>query len=462
MYERFYGLNEHPFSLTPDPDFLFLNQNFREALDRLTSAINGRESLTVLIGDVGTGKTTLCWALLMRMPKTIRTALILNPLLSIEDLLRAIIESFKIRPTSRRAPWRVRLTNEPYGMEETSWLQTLSRKQLIGELYRFLVENVEADLSNVLVIDEAQNLPVECLEMLRILANLETSKRRLIQIILAGQLELDQKLNLPELRRLRQSISVRCSLRPLSKDDMIQYIYHRLWRAGANRSLAFGNSSLNLIFKHSGGYPRLINVICDRALMAASKRRSWSVDDGMVREALAQLGMSAKRSISFSPPARSKTVLTATTAAIILGGVFYFARPWEYLTGFANHPQPTASPSIPMRPPETETPSNQPQSTDRQSPPEATSPKTSGSNPLFFLQVHTLNSSQRADRAVAELKRKGFPAFQQIVVKSNQSHRYVVYIGPYADSAAAQDAAAALLHRDGLQSILRTDAAISD
>jgi len=295
MYESYYGLSEHPFSLTPDPDFLFLNENFGKALDQLTYAVNRNEPFAVLIGDVGTGKTTLCWALLLRMQKNVRTALILNPMLKVEDLLRTIIQDFKIKPRSRRPPWRMQLRVETEGLEDSSWLDGLSRKQLIDELNRFLIEGAKESLSSILVIDEAQNLSPQCLEQLRILSNLETSKRKLFQIIFVGQLELDKNLNLPALRQLKQRISVRCTLRPLSKDDTERYIYHRLWRAGSNHSASFSKGALDEIYRKSQGYPRLVNIICDRALMAGYNSRSRNITKKMVKTALVQLGMSKSR-----------------------------------------------------------------------------------------------------------------------------------------------------------------------
>ena len=291
MYERFYGLDQHPFSLTPDSDFLFLNENFQKSLDQFTYAVNRREAFSVLIGDVGTGKTTICWALLVRLSQNVRTALILNPLLSVDDLLRAIIQDFNVKPSRRQLPWRPRSAPEVDGLADPSWMDGLTRKQLIDELNRFLLEGANDDIRNLLIIDEAQNLSPECLEQLRILSNLETSKRKLLQIIFSGQLELDQNLNLPQLRQLKQRITVRCSLKPLSKSDTVQYINHRLWKAGGDRSLTFSKKALESIYEHSDGYPRLINIICDRALMAGYQKRSWSITDKMVKEALEHLAL---------------------------------------------------------------------------------------------------------------------------------------------------------------------------
>jgi general secretion pathway protein A len=519
MYEHFYGLNEQPFNLTPDPDFLFINQNFREALDQITYAVNRREALSVLIGDVGTGKTTLCWALLMRMKKDVRTALILNPLLNIEDLLRAIIQDFKIKPSSRRAPWRAQTSNEMDELEESSWLQELTRKQLVDELKRFLLESADTEIKNVLVIDEAQNLSVDCLEQLRILSNLETSKRKLLQIIFSGQLELDQKVNLPQLHQLKQRITIRCTLQPLSKDDMTQYIYHRIWKAGGSRNLTFSEGALSIIYKYSRGYPRVINVICDRTLMAGYNERAWNITSKMARTALVQLGMIREKRSWFPFYLPVRTVLITAVSLMILAGLAYFVRPWSFFTSSVNRRQTTESApaevkSIPAKtkpvpakvasvPPKTKPvpakvasvpPKVEPAPAKVASvpakvepapakvasvPPKVDSATAVTSRPLtqpknlppkpqviplesqssgtaILLQVHSLNTQEQSDRASADLRQMGYPVFQRIVTNSDNSRWYVVYVGPYADTAAAQEAAAKLLQREGWRTILRS------
>lgn len=458
MYESFYGLRESPFSLTPDPDFLFINQNFRTALEQINYAINRREAISVVVGDVGTGKTTLCWALLMRMGKNVRTALILNPLLNSEDMLRAIIQDFGIKARNRRAPWRTRVADGPGELRDASWLEGLTRKQLIDELTVFLLEGAEADLSNILVIDEAQNLSLEVLEQLRILSNLETSKRKLLQIILVGQLELDQKLSSPQLRPLNQRITVRCSLQPLSRDDMVRYIYHRLWVAGGNQSVSFSEGALKKIYEHSGGYPRLVNIICDRALLAGYNKHSRNISAGMAQTALAELGMGGEKIARIPSPLSFRRAVTATAGLMVFAGLGYFVRPWNFITGLADHQQ-----TIELAPASADTansdmPSQLPQSADRPSQPAVISSSAPSGNPAFLLQVHSLKTQRQADSALADLKRKGYPALQRFVLNPDNTRWYVVYLGPFDDLEAAREAARRLLQREQLATILRSSA----
>jgi len=208
MYETFFGLKEKPFNLTPDPDFLYLNSRTREAFDEILYGIERREGFAVIVGDVGTGKTTLSCALIEKIEghESIRTVLIQNPMLSELDILRSILQDLGVSP-------------EDPGLQKLgpAWTRDLSKKELIDCLNVFLAERAREDAFTVLIIDEAQNLSVEMLEQLRLLSNLETTKKKLLQIIFLGQLELERKL--AKLRQLNQRISVRFSTRPFSRDD---------------------------------------------------------------------------------------------------------------------------------------------------------------------------------------------------------------------------------------------------
>ncbi len=456
MYESFYRLTEHPFSLTPDSDFLFLNQNFQKALDQIAYAVDRREAFSVLIGDVGTGKTTLCWALIQRMPQNTRTALILNPLLDIDDLLRAIIQDFKIEPRRRREQWHTQSAPEAAGLRDASWLDGLSRKQLIDELNRFLLDGAADDIRNIVFIDEAQNLSPECLEQLRVLSNLETSKRKLLQIIFSGQLELDQKLNLPQLRQLKQRISVRCFLQPLSRADTTRYIHHRLGRAGSNRTLSFSKSAYGSIHKHSQGYPRLINIICDRALMAGYKERSRIITNKIAKTAIGSLGVSKTKTASKPLPFSVKLAGISIMCLMILAGIaYYFLTPGNYggsvvhretiqpATDDADTAQPEITPEL-----------QAPAAAQSQVPAVPVSPQPSGSE--FSLQVHSLGTQQDADRAVEGFRQKGYPSYQRSITNRDGILWYVVYIGPFADLTVAEETAEIILEREKLQTILRS------
>ena len=211
MYESFFGLKEKAFNLTPDPDFLYLNSRTKKAFEDILYGIERREGFAVVVGDVGTGKTTLCCSLLERIEgkKNIFTVLIQNPMLSELDILRSILHDLGV-------PQRV----------GAAWKHDMTKKELIDCLNTFLSENARDDIFTVLIIDESQNLSLEMLEQLRLLSNLETTKKKLLQIIFLGQPELDQKLT--QLRQLNQRISVWFEIRPLSREDTERYIRHRL------------------------------------------------------------------------------------------------------------------------------------------------------------------------------------------------------------------------------------------
>jgi len=291
MYEKFYGLKEAAFNLTPDPSFLFLNKRSKEALDQILYGIERREGFAVIVGDIGTGKTTMCWALLERLAKKdIRTALIQNPMLSETDILRSILQDLGIRP--ERHQFALNLSGEEdsaSGLFDTDWMLSMNKKQLLDRLNTFLAARAQENVFTVLIVDEAQNISMNLLEQLRLLSNLETAKKKLLQIIFVGQLELDQKLKLPSLRQLNQRISVRFETKALSKEDTERYIRHRLAVAGGAPRLRFASGAFAAIWRHSKGYPRLINLICDRALLSGYLERSPVITRRLVRKAASAL-----------------------------------------------------------------------------------------------------------------------------------------------------------------------------
>src|SRR5262245_12041819 len=212
MYERYYGLTEKPFSLTPDPKFLYRSQSHANAFELLQYAIRRREGFVVVTGDIGTGKTTLCRAILEEIDRSAFTALILNPFLSEEDLLKQILLDFGVVSRDNMRAGR---------------LAVVSKQDLIETLYEFLLGLVPIRANAVLIIDEAQNLPLPVLEQIRMLSNLETDKEKLLQIILVGQLNLVTQLRAPELRQLDQRVSIRFELKPLDAETVWAYIAHR-------------------------------------------------------------------------------------------------------------------------------------------------------------------------------------------------------------------------------------------
>src|SRR5712671_7063884 len=238
MYEEYYGFAEKPFSLTPDPKYLYRSKSHAEAFDLLQYAIRRREGFVVVTGDIGTGKTTLCRALLEQIDRTTFTALVLNPFVTEEDLLKRILQDFGVISRDEAKSGR---------------LAHVSKQELIDTLYDFLLSLMPLKASAVLIIDEAQNLPLPVLEQIRILSNLETDKEKLLQIILVGQLNLQTQLRSPELRQLDQRISVRYELKPLTRDEVAAYVSHRVNVAGASAAVRFQPKALDLVYRLSGG-----------------------------------------------------------------------------------------------------------------------------------------------------------------------------------------------------------------
>src|SRR2546422_11101873 len=303
MYERYYGLAEKPFSLTPDPKYLYRSESHANAFDLLQYAIRRREGFVVVTGDIGTGKTTLCRALLEDIDRNTFTALVLNPFLSEEDLLKRILQDFGVisRDDIKRGQ-----------------LARVTKQELIDTLYDFLLSLIPLKASAVLIIDEAQNLPLPVLEQIRILSNLETDKEKLLQIILVGQLNLQTLLRSPELRQLDQRVSIRYALKPLDQETVAAYVAHRLTIAGGSAAVAFTPKAIDEVHRLSSGIPRLINLICDRALLAGYSLHTSRITDEMI--------VHAAKSLDVAPPMRTQlepraSLLTAA-AVVLLGSAF--------------------------------------------------------------------------------------------------------------------------------------------
>jgi len=265
MYLDFLGLRETPFSNTADPSFLYLSKRHREALSHMVYGVRERKGFIEITGEVGTGKTTLCKVLLRHLDASTKTALILTPTLSELQLLQSVIKDFGLNP-----------------------MQT-SRLGLFDQLNQFLLDQAALGHSIVLVIDEAQNLSLRLLEEVRMLSNLETDKAKLIQIILVGQPQLREKLSLPSLEQLRQRIGVRYHITALDADEVHTYIMHRLSIAGSDGKIEWTPDGVEEIYQRSKGVPRLINLICDRSLLACYVLHMKRVDGEIVRRSYQEL-----------------------------------------------------------------------------------------------------------------------------------------------------------------------------
>jgi general secretion pathway protein A len=259
MYTQFFGLREKPFTLSPDPKYLFLSDSHREALAHLLYGIEQGEGFIAVTGEVGTGKTTLCRTLLERLDPSTEVAFVFNPPLSGMELLQAIHHELGL-----------------LGGDAT-------RQELTAELNQFLLEKKTQGKRVLLIVDEAQNLERDALEQVRLLGNLETNTAKLLQIILLGQPELDTKLESPDLRQLRQRITVRWRLAPLSTGETREYVTHRLKVAGASKEV-FTELATREIHRRSRGIPRVINLLCDRALLAAYAAQSATIGLGLVSQ----------------------------------------------------------------------------------------------------------------------------------------------------------------------------------
>ena len=310
MYEDFYGFAQPPFSLTPDPRFLYRSESHDVALQQVWQAIRRKEGFIVLTGDIGTGKTTLCRTLLEQFDQTTFTALVLNPFLSVEELLREVLLSFGV--VSKDAM-------------KTGRLSTASKHELVRTLHDFLLSLVPLHGSAVLIIDEAQHLSTDVLEEIRVLSNLETNDQKLLQIVIVGQLNLLDVLHKAELRQLDQRISIRCSLKPLTREEVEAYVTHRLWVARGSTPVTFTPKGFDLVHALSGGVPRVINLVCDRALMVGCEKQTALISEEHVAASGKQLGLEGPRTKSKSERAvpmgvpSSKPMIAGAIAIAVLG-----------------------------------------------------------------------------------------------------------------------------------------------
>jgi general secretion pathway protein A len=290
MYQRFFGLRESPFNVNPDPRYLFLTSQIQEALAGLTYGIQNRKGFILLTGEVGTGKTTLLNKLLdwLRMQR-VATAYIFNSRLDVHHLFDFMMAEFEIPCESRE------------------------KSQVLLRLNQWLLDRYRARETAVLIIDEAQNLSLDVLEEVRLLTNLETSTEKLLQIVLAGQPELEEKLRMLEVRQLRQRITLRCRTAPLALDETFGYIAERLRIAGANGEPIFSKEAIEAVHSYSCGIPRVVNLLCEHSMISAYVDGMRPVPASLVEEVAREFQLDEIAPIGGAP----RTAQAASTEALL-------------------------------------------------------------------------------------------------------------------------------------------------
>ncbi len=301
MYEIFYGLREKPFEITPDPDFFFASENHKEGLANLKYAIKEGKSFTVLTGEVGSGKTILVRKLLNQLNGAARTSYIFNPIMNRTDFLEFICRDL--------------------GMDIK---EGLSDGKMVAALHDFLLKCFENKEKVFLIIDEAQAMDHDLLDLVRMLTNLETSKTKLLNVILMGQPELTDILNMERFRPLKQRVTVRFDLKPLNREETGEYILYRIKKAKSRDLRIFDKGSIDEIYKYSRGIPRLVNVVCDNAMLTGFARGSKRLNRGIIKDVIKELDVSNK------PESRAKLhpAMAFLIAAIVIMGLV-----WGYYSG---------------------------------------------------------------------------------------------------------------------------------
>lgn len=413
MSDDYYGFAEQPFTLTPDPRFFFRSGSHEKAIEELQRGIERREGFMLLTGDIGTGKTTLSRTLLEQLGRKTFTALVLNPFVTEEELLRVILQDFDI--VSCEEVRRGALVGS-------------TKQDLVDVLNQFLLSLAEVKASAVLVIDEAQNLPPATLEQIRVLTNLETDRQKLLQIVIVGQLNLVSILGAAEMRQLNQRISRRCMLEPLDRDGTEGYISHRLRLARGDVTVEFTSRALDTVQRRSGGVPRLINMLCDRTLEIGQTARATKITRAIVRQAAQQLALETpRRRRSDRRLARLKRLAVrlgtaaAVTAAILVGA--YQVTRYYDVPLWPNGPTRLTAGAPAM-----------PAATPRPAPPAAASQP--GATATYSLLVGVFPSREAAVAAGERLQRLGYAV--QDIVQPEGREEYRVRIGRYDDIALAR------------------------
>jgi type II secretory pathway predicted ATPase ExeA len=428
VYEDYYRFRRQPFSPTPDPEFLYKSDSHRQALEQLQRGIRRREGMLLLTGDVGTGKTTTTRALLQLVDRNVFTALVLNPFVSEDELLRVLLQDFGVVADSRA-------------------LQDASRQSLVETLNRFLLSLSEVGASALAVVDEAQNLAPPVLEQLRVLTALETDQQKLLQILLVGQPELRTLLESHQMRPLNQRVARRCTLRPLTRDEVEHYVEFRVHLACGAGETIFSTRALNLIYEFSEGIPRKINLICDRSLEAGFAALSPAIDETFVGKAAQVLeftraGNATISSLRPRPPREPRPVGGAThpkrwtsAAAWVVVGVGIGAAisvlvSWAPRAGPDVQPPPTVLARLALP-----------------APVDFGSAAEPGVGQSYAIRTVAFETRPPADATAAILRELGADAV--VAPSDGDESSYLVWVGPYASLADARTMETVVMRRFG-------------
>lgn len=305
MYKQFYGLKEQPFKLTPDPEFLYLSPVHKKALLYLTYGLETKKGFIQLTGEIGSGKTTIIRSLLKNLHKEVKTAYVVNPKLTFDELFRTVLSQLSVvTPDSAE-----------------------SKDRLLGKFLDYLTCQAKKGCPVVIILDEAQNIDPSVLEEIRLLSNLETDKEKLLQIVFVGQPELKDIFSRPELKQLKQRISTAVHIEPLNRTEMERYINHRMNVAGANSGINFEKKAYDEIYLYSNGIPRLINIACDATLLAGYVQEKKIFDGAMVKEVISELTAdvieekSTERSTNIMPKARKPRWKVALAVSLLFAAI---------------------------------------------------------------------------------------------------------------------------------------------
>jgi general secretion pathway protein A len=452
-YVEYYGLVEPPFSLTPNPRFIYQSRSHTAALEEVTRAINRREGLIVITGEIGIGKTTLCRILLQHLKARTFLSVVLSPVLSADDLLKQVFVDFGVISGE---------TGSPVGHDPSGQARPLpSSHELVRTLHRYLATLIPLNAHAVIMIDEAQHLDPPVLEQIRLLSNFETDTAKLLQIVLVGQPDLDALLKRPDMRQLDQRVSRRCHLEPLTSDEVGQYVERRLWVAHGGPDALKGSqtggepfevefwrvrftpAALRMVAAISGGIPRVINLLCDRALEIGYERRTDTIEPAVVLAAARRLALPVafrQRVPELTPVRAAAAAAVIAAAAIAFGGwpLVRFTRGLRQAPGVAQvsaRQRPSGNPR-PVNPlPAIPAPANPPSA----NPLLATGGEAARTGRLesvdsFVLAVASFKSLQRASRVVDEVAGQGLPAFSRF---DESSGWHVVLVGPFVSRAEA-------------------------